>query len=627
MGTNQPDSLPYPPASWGVKRIESAFRSHPRKFPIPPYTDSEAWNRLRHHDRTADRVETVIERAETIRDDGVPELPASTFVEYFRSGRRPPWEDPALQRLTNIRTLTTAECLDRSGTYLDAILDHAWAVCDEATWVMHALLPEEHRVEGLPIHVPVEDREIGLRSSSVAQVLAETVFLLGEQLHPAARQRIERAIERRVLRPYEARDDHWWLEPETMPNQNAVNHFGVLSAAMYQIDDPERLARIIEKGVTSLQHYLAGFHEDGGTNEGVDYWNYGFSHYAKLAAELSTRTAGDLSLLSPPIVNEIARFPLRVELSPGRYPAFSDAREQFWINPAAAAILGEQLDIHGMRKLAIRSFEENQTTDPRSLHLIHEINLQDTEWTPPKRWFFHGIEWWVSRADPTDENGLVVAAKAGHNGESHNHNDCGSLVVHTNGESFLTDLGRVTYHAGLAGEQRYEHLPVRSLGHPVPYVNGFEQGAGAEFAASVIDVTESSQTDTIEMDLAGCYPTAAEIDTLNRRIVLDREVPEVTIDDRAEFNDVAQGTEFVSVLTSFAPMERTTEGVAIVGDTGTMEIGITGGDGIDIEYLEDAMEVAGHFTLEEEYRDVHRARIFAKETGGSERRVTVSMTP
>lgn len=616
----------YPPAEWDNGWIETVLQEAPRRFPIPRYADEAAWSKLRRDERTASRVEQLLEDAEEIDEAGVPALPASAYLEYFRSGTRPPWEAPALSRISNLDTLVAAECVDRSGRFQDAIIDHAWALCDEATWVMHALLPDEHRIEGLPRRVPVEAREIGLRSTGVGRVLAETTYVLGDELHPAVRERIGRKVERRILTPYEARDDHWWLEPETMPNQNAVNHFGVLTAAMYLIQDEHRLAGIIEKAVRSLRHYLDGFHADGGTDEGVGYWDYGFGHYAKLAAQLQARTDGKLSLLSPPVVEEIAQFPLRVQLSPGYYPAFSDAKERVRIDPAVGAYLGDELDLPALSAMAERSFREGSSTNPRALHWIMDLPDELPDTTQPRSWYFPGIEWWVARVNPADPDGLAIAAKAGHNGESHNHNDCGSFVVHVNRESLLTDLGRATYHSGLKGKGRYEYLNVRSLGHPVPYVNGTEQAAGADYAATVLDRVSSSETDAIEMDLADCYPDEAGLESLVRRITLDRDHERVTLRDTARFRSGVSDRGMVSVLTSFNPMRPTGDGLIVEGDCESVRVTGVDTDSIEVEHLQDAMEVAGHYTLDEEYRDVYRARITAPAEGGRERTVRVSIT-
>jgi len=53
---------------------------------------------------------------------------------------------------------------------------------------------------------------------------------------------------------------------------------------------------------------------------------------------------------------------------------------------------------------------------------------------------------------------IVLAIKAGHNGENHNQNDIGSFILHVAGENLLTDPGRGLYSRAYFGEQRQIRL-------------------------------------------------------------------------------------------------------------------------------------------------------------------------
>jgi hypothetical protein len=113
------------------------------------------------------------------------------------------------------------------------------------------------------------------------------------------------------------------------------------------------------------------------------------------------------------------------------------------------------------------------------------------------------------REDPADPDGLVVAAKGGHNGEHHNYNDCGTSVVHHRRKSLLTDLDAPTCNADCFGDGRYENIAARSSGHSVPLVNGCEQAAGVDRAARVIGRESIPTRDAIALELADCYPGGA----------------------------------------------------------------------------------------------------------------------
>ncbi|MFB6227500.1 MAG: heparinase II/III family protein [Halobacteriales archaeon] len=597
----------YPPAGWTTEGISEALRESPPKSPLPTYDDTDAFAELATEDLTAPVVEEIIGRAADAKGEPVPSLPASSYLEYHRTGTRGNYGDVLNTRRSRLSALALAECFEREGAYLDDVLDYAWAVCEQATWLLPAHLGGEHsdgpqNHAGLPGIVPDEERNVALRSVRTARQLAELDHVLGDRLHPALRERIREEVDRRVFTPYEAREDFWWFDPPTN-NWNAVCNASVSVAALYLLEDPDRQAAIVAKAARSLEGYLGDFGPDGGTAEGIGYWNFGFGNYVTLAAHLRARTGGAYSLLSPPIVEEIARYPLWIEMSPGRFVPFSDGSEDGRVDPFIACWLGRQLDLPELAARGRREFEDDPSVDGlgESLHTLQAVRAVPEDLTvptPSRRVHLAGYDWWLSRVDPADPEGLVVVAKGGHNDESHNHNDLGSFVVHHRGESHLTDLGSPSYDAGYFSERRYEYLVARSLGHSVPHVNGTEQAAGEEYAATVTGRTEGEDTDTFGLDLSGAYPDAAGLSSLSRVFTLDRARERVRIEDEAAFE--SRDNEFVEVLVSYEPMETREGGLAVTGERGVASIAVDPEpDHTGVERLEEAVHG----------RDVWRARL------------------
>jgi hypothetical protein len=126
----------------------------------------------------------------------------------------------------------------------------------------------------------------------------------------------------------------------------------VAGAALYLEPDPARLASILGRALRSLDDYLASFGIDGGTSEGPGYWSFGFSFFALLAHLVEQRTEGRVSLLEDERVRRIAQFALRVELSPGRYPAFADCDPGVTLNLWPLVYLARRLDLPVLEALA-----------------------------------------------------------------------------------------------------------------------------------------------------------------------------------------------------------------------------------------------------------------------------------
>ena len=85
----------------------------------------------------------------------------------------------------------------------------------------------------------------------------------------------------------------------------------------------------------------------------------------------------------------------------------------------------------------------------------------------------------LARTAAGTSRGLTLAIKGGHNGEHHNHNDVGSVVVAVDGVPVIVDAGRPTYTAQTFGPDRYAIWTMQSGWHNVPEIRGTAQGQGA----------------------------------------------------------------------------------------------------------------------------------------------------
>jgi hypothetical protein len=588
----------YPPAEWRVDDVAEALWDSTVEYPIPTYSNEDFWRTVREDDAVQGIVAAAREHAATVADEPVTPLPASGYLTYEREGVREGF--PEKRRRRNLAALALAECLDRGG-YADPILDRMWAMCEQSTWTKPPHFPDGHpeEREGLPRPVDPEDRRVALQTAGTARLLAEVRYVLGDRLHPAARERVAREIDERVLTAYLANDDFGWLEGKG--NWNAVCNGSVLIAALHVVEDTERLAGIVRKAARSLEHYLASFDADGCTAEGMGYWKYGFGFYVSAAAHLDARTDDALSLFEPPVVEVIGRFPLKTELSPNRYPAFSDASEREDVTPYIACELGRRFDDTALLARGRDNLRSTESVGyfPSAIRNLAwcrmdadaDADVGTGTASTPARSFFRGHQWWISRVSPGNPDGFVIAAKGGHNGEPHNHNDCGSFVCHCRRESLLTDPGADTYEAGYFGDERYEYLATRSLGHSVPLVNGCEQAAGSEHRAEVVERSASRERDRFVLDLAGCYPDEAGLDSLHREFVLDRSVDpdgRLRVSDEATF-DREGDHEFESTFVSYAPMSERDGTVTVDGETARAVLESDGRVDLEVEQVRDAI--------------------------------------
>lgn len=644
----------YPPSEWTTEGLATALGSN-QTFPLPKRSDRDRWSTLTDDDLIAHCTERLIEFAEDALSEPIPDRRAHTIRDYAAGS------DEA--RTTNLNQRTTfqmrlmafslAECVEAEGRFLDSILDYAWDWCEQTIWTNPSNLGEYSDAERLG-HLPrftakPTERMIDLRSRNGLE-LAELAYCLGEALPPGLSDRIRVEVERRLIEPYEATDDFWWHQPPTN-NWNAVCNASCAGAALYLIEDPDRLAHIVKRAVDSLEHFLAGFDKDGGTPEGVGYWNFGFGYFTQFASLLESRTGGAYSLYNVPIVRDIARFPLNVQLSIGRYPAFSDSMERAYVNPYLPCWAGNRLDDPELRALGRWALRDGRARDTELWRNEHfGITARNLLWAhgvdgdaypqPPKRTFLDGLGWWIVRQDPGDPEAPVVAAKGGHNAEPHNHNDCGSFIYHYQGDSLLTDLGSPKYCPGyFDDETRYQFLAARSLGHSVPLVGDTEQTTpddtdSATPSGARIRDHSAGDPDELTLELAECYPSSMGLDSLIRQFSFTRSptdthpAGQLTVRDRASFDASAPSPTLESLLISYQPMEIQNGGIIVGSDQAGVRVEPSPSASLTVEELPEAMTASTPDRYwDGEVRDVWRARIGPVRADEDPAELSVTITP
>jgi hypothetical protein len=215
--------------------------------------------------------------------------------------------------------------------------------------------------------------------------------------------------------------------------------------------------------------------------------------------------------------------------------------------------------------------------------LVPEEELSPGYRDRPLDSYFRGVQWMISRTSPGDE-ALVLAAKGGHNGENHNHNDLGQFIVHLRGLSYLIDLGKPTFTRTSFTTERYTMLGNSSRGHSVPIVNGYEQGTGSRFAANVISRGEGRRSH-IEYDLSRAYPREAGLARFTRRLELDRAGDgEVRIADTIDLD--GEGEVEHRYYCAVEP-RRTEAGVELRSEHGGVLVTFDDTTALRVDYVDD----------------------------------------
>lgn len=526
-----------------------------RGLPVPPSGDRQVWG-----NDTTGLMRVLTDRAEGEADTAWPVPLASDFARYVRDGDRVTYESQVFGRQQRLTRAVVAAASTGQPAWLDRVADGVVMLCEQSTWCWPAHEHAHDRGRALP---DVTDPCVDLGAGEALAHLAWTDHVLGAELEqrlPGIRERIRHEADVRVLDPFLARDDWWWLGfSRTVNNWNPWILGNILVGAIALVEDPGRRGAIVHRCLIAIGNFLETLPADGAIDEGMSYWWEGACRALEFFDILRHVTAGRLDAVqSLPSLRATIAFPRRMHLGDGWYVCVADSRPRLdgplpWnaLYRAARAVqdaesmafavahragIGQRPEAMGLGRV-LRLLTDAEWT--RALPTTGE-RVQATVWLP-------SVQILVARMREDDARGLTMVVKGGTNGEEHNHNDVGSVSVALDGVPVLVDAGRTTYTAQTFGPGRYDIWAMQSQWHNVPLVAGSGQGVGGEFRAGDVAVALGETSVSFSGDLAGAYPVAG-LRRWTRRATLDRVSGDVVIEDSWDLATVGVPSEIHYLL-------------------------------------------------------------------------------
>lgn len=517
----------------------------------PPVTDRGRWEAVDPTDRAE-----LLGIADVLTVDAWPVLLAADYAAYHRTGDRIGYEEPYFARRTRVAAAVLAAGLTGDDRWVRDAVDGLWLICEETTWTIPAHATGAHR-RGSALVDPA-DRDLDLFCAETGALLAWCDHVLGDRLDEVSstvRPRLRDAVFTRVLEPFRTRRDWRWLTEEPN-NWNPWIHANLLACAMLIDPDPHQVVTQVLEG---LDLFLNSYPDDGGCDEGATYWGRAGGSLGDALGLLHDATDGRLDGFAHPKIAAIARYLPGVQIggpwhvnfadgSPlltdrsimqpllrlGRHTAQHDvvtyALTQSRTEGPTQPLIDRLVSIQRvLGRLFDSSDDRNAPSDPHRTPDPH--NTPDPSPPYPAVTWLPDTEVLIARERPGLTDGLFVAVKGGHNAESHNHNDVGTIVVALDGVPRVIDLGVGTYTQQTFGPDRYAIATMQSDYHNVPQVNGYAQSPGRSFAAADMESARADDRVHTTLDLASAYPTEAGLKRWERHIVLDRPGAVVTLTD------------------------------------------------------------------------------------------------
>ena len=509
--------------------------------PFPRASEREGWEALPEKVRTAH-----IRQAEKHLNGDWETPKASVFLEYVRNGNRSNFQGVSFSRRVQLAELVLGECMEGKGRFLDDVLNGVWTICEETYWGVPAHVGAQERGSGLP---DVKEPTVDLFAAETGMLLAWTYYLLGDELDeisPLVGERIDYEVKRRIIDVNLERDDFWWngFSGRAVNNWNPWICSNWLAAVLILEKEQEKRVQSVYKILRCLDNFLNPYPRDGGCDEGPGYWDRAGGSLFDCLELLASASGGIIDIFDEPQIEEIGKYIYRAYISDRYFINFADAASKLNADASVIYRYGRSITDDAMAGFgAFLAAQQGLGEDdvrgsfgwlgrvlPALFGLEELLTAEAGE--PLERDFWFGeLEVMGARSFRGSNEGFYVAAKGGHNAESHNHNDIGNFIVYADGLPVIIDVGVETYTAKTFSGRRYEIWTMQSAFHNLPTVNGVMQKEGRNFKASDVHYEADNKKVSFSLNISSAYPEEAGIHSWERTITLNRGKDVVILDE------------------------------------------------------------------------------------------------
>lgn len=522
----------------------------------PSYKDRQAWdNRIPADIR--DRILKAGEKALLYK--WKPDL-ATDYLAYKRKGQILTGRDNQM----TLNTLVLAELVEGRGRFLDAIVNGAWFLC-EVSWVHSAHAYFQKDQSGLP---DPDEHTVELVVADIGAQMAWIYYFFHEEfdkISPLIAKRIRKTVYGRLIDPYFARTDYWWMgfTPREVNNWNIWINYNVLQAVLLLEENEADRAGYVYQLMRSVDRYIDVQHTDGACEEGPSYFGHAGANLIKFLDLLDRATGGKVNIFSNEKIKNIGRYIRRVNIHNQYFVNFSDAAARCSVSPGAVYLYGKRIGDRQLMGFASDFARHTGWKNTLSTGTLFARMLDDVldakeilegagSSVEELSFYFKDSQLVVARDSHQSDEGFCFAAHGSNNGVSHNHNDVGSCMLYYNGEPVLIDVGVGVYTKQTFSSQRYSIWTMQSGFHNLPTINGFDQCAGKNYYARNVKFTDRGRTAIFSADIAPAYPKEAEISQWIRSYTLKRGC-EFVISDQWKLDKLGE-ENVLNFMTSCTPI-------------------------------------------------------------------------
>jgi len=328
-----------------------------------------------------------------------------------------------------------------------------------------------------------------------------------------------------------------------------------------------------------LDRFVNSYPDDGGVDEGPNYWNHSVGSLYESLVLLGSATRTTSPLMSHPLIREMGRYIYRTHVADDYFVTISDSPVKIPFPSSLAVLFGRDVHDEYLSELggALALRQGIFTTGIRgsmTRQLFFLFNADRIRNQTPRQPLLRDVwlpqtQFFAARERADTSKGFYLAAQGLHNGKSHNHNDVGNFLLYVDGKPFIIDVGPEGYNAKTFSSSRYDIWSTQSAFQKLPTINGVMQKDGKQFAARDVQFHSDEDSALLSLDIAGAYPAEAGLSKWIRKLSLNRRTGAVLVQENYSLDAPAKELS-VTLMTC---------GEAISTKPGNLVVSIKGSDG------------------------------------------------
>ena len=289
---------------------------------FPDISDRVSWEKiptdtLNEHEKTAEKFDSQPRQM----------LTASLYRKFAIDGDRAEFQNIYFNRRAELIVKTILECHYNDGRYMEDIVDLVWLILEETTWTVPAHIKYSIGSDSLPVS---DTNYIDLFSAETASTLAFVYQVIGQKLDEVSKNitgRIKLKTEH-LVNLYIDHEDFWWMafmEGVRASNWNTWITSSMLTTALIEVDDEEKLRKFIYKVLRVLDRYIEPYPMDGACDEGASYWGHAGLSLMECLWMLKLVTDGQIDFSGEEKIKNTLEFFMKMYISDGEIYNFADA--------------------------------------------------------------------------------------------------------------------------------------------------------------------------------------------------------------------------------------------------------------------------------------------------------------